>query len=167
MIYFTAHTINCVCHSIRTMFRVLGMYNFGYGRKVQHKKLQQDIFCFNVIVQRTCFVETGKILYEMILLSRHLSLQRMSVLGMNFQVPQKYPAQYLLRLKAYLDLHKLDDSLVVKVTGVKINSLSQHLAHSLEFADYNLVAFSKNRQSCVLCGNALFIMIFRKRVYSR
>ena len=25
---FTAHTINCVCHSIRSMFRVLGMYNF-------------------------------------------------------------------------------------------------------------------------------------------
>ena len=30
MIYhFTAHTINCVCHSIRSMLRVLGMYNFG------------------------------------------------------------------------------------------------------------------------------------------
>ena len=29
MIYFTAHTINCVCHSIRTMYRVLGIYNFG------------------------------------------------------------------------------------------------------------------------------------------
>ena len=28
MIYFTAHTFKCVCHSIRTMFRVLGMYNF-------------------------------------------------------------------------------------------------------------------------------------------
>ena len=26
--YFTAHTINCVCHSIRSMFRVLGIYNF-------------------------------------------------------------------------------------------------------------------------------------------
>ena len=26
--YFTAHTIICVCHSIRSMFRVLGMYNF-------------------------------------------------------------------------------------------------------------------------------------------
>ena len=29
MIYFTAHTFNCVCHSIGTMFRVLGVYNFG------------------------------------------------------------------------------------------------------------------------------------------
>ena len=29
MIYFTAHTFNCVCHCIRAMFRVLGMYNFG------------------------------------------------------------------------------------------------------------------------------------------
>ena len=29
MIYFTAHTINYVCHCIRTMFRVLGVYNFG------------------------------------------------------------------------------------------------------------------------------------------
>ena len=25
---FSAHTINCVCHSIRSMFRVLGIYNF-------------------------------------------------------------------------------------------------------------------------------------------
>ena len=30
MIYFTAHTLNCVCHSIRSMFRVLGVYNFGW-----------------------------------------------------------------------------------------------------------------------------------------
>ena len=29
MIYFTAHTFKCVCHCIRTMFRVLGVYNFG------------------------------------------------------------------------------------------------------------------------------------------
>ena len=26
---FSAHTINCMCHSIRSMFRVLGIYNFG------------------------------------------------------------------------------------------------------------------------------------------
>ena len=26
---FSAHTINCVCHSIRSMFGVLGIYNFG------------------------------------------------------------------------------------------------------------------------------------------
>ena len=26
---FSAHTINCVCHSLRSMFRVLGIYNFG------------------------------------------------------------------------------------------------------------------------------------------
>ena len=30
---FSTHTINCVCHSIRSMFRVLGIYNF-----VQHIK---------------------------------------------------------------------------------------------------------------------------------
>ena len=26
---FYANIINCVCHSIRSMFRVLGMYNFA------------------------------------------------------------------------------------------------------------------------------------------
>ena len=31
MIYFTAHTINCMCPSIRAMFRVLGVYNFACG----------------------------------------------------------------------------------------------------------------------------------------
>ena len=30
---FYAHTFNCVCYSIRSMFRVLGVYNFGYGYK--------------------------------------------------------------------------------------------------------------------------------------
>ena len=32
---FSAHTINCVCHSIRSMFRVLGIYNFGLPDKIQ------------------------------------------------------------------------------------------------------------------------------------
>ena len=30
---FYAHTFNCVCHSIRSMFRVLGIYNFDLGLK--------------------------------------------------------------------------------------------------------------------------------------
>ena len=34
MIYFTAHTFKCVCHCRRSMFRVLGMYNFDYGIEV-------------------------------------------------------------------------------------------------------------------------------------
>ena len=25
---FSAHTINCVCHNVMSMFRVLGIYNF-------------------------------------------------------------------------------------------------------------------------------------------
>ena len=33
MIYFTAHTFNYVCHCIRVMFRVLGMYNFASNLK--------------------------------------------------------------------------------------------------------------------------------------
>ena len=31
ILHFTAHTINCVCQSIRSMFRVLGIYNFDVG----------------------------------------------------------------------------------------------------------------------------------------
>ena len=27
---FSTHTFNCVCHSIRSMFRVLGIYNFAH-----------------------------------------------------------------------------------------------------------------------------------------
>ena len=34
MIAFTAHTFECVCHCRRAMFRVLGMYNFGYDIKI-------------------------------------------------------------------------------------------------------------------------------------
>ena len=33
IIYFTAHTIKCVCHRIRSIFGVLGLYNFGQNLK--------------------------------------------------------------------------------------------------------------------------------------
>ena len=39
---FSAHTINCVCHSIRSMFRVLGIYNFG-GRALQMKSTIESV----------------------------------------------------------------------------------------------------------------------------
>ena len=32
--HLSAYTINCVCHSIRSMFRVLGIYNFEESMKV-------------------------------------------------------------------------------------------------------------------------------------
>ena len=32
---FSAHAINFVCQSIRSMFRVLGIYNFGLPDKIQ------------------------------------------------------------------------------------------------------------------------------------
>ena len=41
MIYFTAHTFNCVCHCIRAMFRVLGMYNFDLRSKPFQKPPDQ------------------------------------------------------------------------------------------------------------------------------
>jgi hypothetical protein len=31
---FSAHTINCVCHSLRSMFRVLWVYNFDQNIKL-------------------------------------------------------------------------------------------------------------------------------------
>ena len=34
---FSAHTIKCVCHSIRSMFRVLGIYNFARGADYVHQ----------------------------------------------------------------------------------------------------------------------------------
>ena len=42
MIYFTAHTFNCVCHYIRAMFRVLGIYNFVLSLKFKFQA--QDSF---------------------------------------------------------------------------------------------------------------------------
>ena len=42
--HFTAHTINCVCHSIRSMFSILRMYNFGpcYKNKEMTCKIKPD-----------------------------------------------------------------------------------------------------------------------------
>ena len=41
---FSAHKINCVCHSIRSMFRVLGMYNFGFPLGFKQSKGSSWIF---------------------------------------------------------------------------------------------------------------------------
>ena len=46
MIYFTAHTFKCVCHCIRTMFRVLGVYNFGFPPNLPELNLK--LFCSDV-----------------------------------------------------------------------------------------------------------------------
>ena len=48
---FSAHTINCVCHNIRSMFRVLGIYNFGLcpdksGKDENEKAVVVYIFPF-------------------------------------------------------------------------------------------------------------------------
>ena len=45
---FSAHTINCVCHSIRSMFRVLGIYNFAHFPQKIYKLSKTNIFfsCF-------------------------------------------------------------------------------------------------------------------------
>ena len=42
---FYAHSINYVCHSIRSMFRVLGIYNFDQWQKVSGKNIH--IYFFN------------------------------------------------------------------------------------------------------------------------
>ena len=53
MIYFTAHTFNCVCHCIRAMFRVLGMYNFG-GWKEDTLITQSSIIQRNILWVLSC-----------------------------------------------------------------------------------------------------------------
>ena len=40
---FSAHTINCVCHSIRSMFRVLGIYNFDLCPDTVPGKLKNKV----------------------------------------------------------------------------------------------------------------------------
>ena len=54
MIYFTAHTINCMCHSIRAMFRVLGVYNFACCLEM--------VFCFQNCVRKNCSIDWEKLL---------------------------------------------------------------------------------------------------------
>ena len=39
---FSAHTINCVCHSIRSMFRVLGIYICESMKSAARTMSQQD-----------------------------------------------------------------------------------------------------------------------------
>ena len=43
---FSAHTINCVCHSVRSMFRVLAMFNFGSGFS---SAVSAEINCLSVL----------------------------------------------------------------------------------------------------------------------
>ena len=41
---FSAHTINCVCHSIRSMFRVLGICNMSVGSWYQNAICLDQLF---------------------------------------------------------------------------------------------------------------------------
>ena len=50
MIYFTAHTFKCVCHCIRTMFRVLGMYNFAMISNTT--KFQVSLFSTEILIEK-------------------------------------------------------------------------------------------------------------------
>ena len=53
--HFTAYTINCVCHCIRSMFRVLGIYNFeqpqiyAYLAKINISLLKNAQFIIQVL----------------------------------------------------------------------------------------------------------------------
>ena len=51
---FSTHTINCVCHSIRSMFRVLGMYNFAI-RSISLSQ-QHDSHYLTLILRNTSLV---------------------------------------------------------------------------------------------------------------
>ena len=51
----TAHTINCVCHSIKSMFRVLGIYNFGQHMqqiRIPLRTDNQDLNCTVVKISK-------------------------------------------------------------------------------------------------------------------
>ena len=49
--HLTAHAINCVCHSIMSIFRVLGIYNFGSSpsslewKKVDKISIENRLLC--------------------------------------------------------------------------------------------------------------------------
>ena len=123
-----------------------------WEKSIAREIIALDRFFSHVIVERTCFVETGKILYEMILLSRHLSLQRMSISSGNeflgpIEISPMIPSYVVQLIQICINLMILWWS---KLRALKSKTLSQHLVYSLEFADYNLVAFSKNNYSCVV-----------------
>ena len=53
---FSADTINCVCHSIRSIFKVLGMYNFDtLMEKLRRKKSR--VSEIDVLVQKQLYNE--------------------------------------------------------------------------------------------------------------
>ena len=60
MIYFTAHTFNFVCHCIRVMFRVLGMYNFGTAPNIiaslPINKLEEVYHLLDPPIPEVCFI---------------------------------------------------------------------------------------------------------------
>ena len=62
VIYFTAHTINCVCHCIKSMFRILSVYNFG---KAYDYKWFQNLWFVNPSYASQTFT-----LCDILLLSR-------------------------------------------------------------------------------------------------
>ena len=54
---FSAHTIHCVCHSIRSMFRLLVIYNFGQLFDCVQKKNITALHCGVLCCLVLCGVE--------------------------------------------------------------------------------------------------------------
>jgi glycine cleavage system regulatory protein len=72
---FSAHTIKCECHSIRSMFRVLGIYNFSASSRT-HPELRLMKTCTHVFIQtkmpipsKTCWITFNKMKSDSILIS--------------------------------------------------------------------------------------------------
>ena len=58
-------TINCVCHSIRSMFRVLGIYNFALLLAVKTKKRKKNKPNQNTLQRfRAKLFQTLKVIFE-------------------------------------------------------------------------------------------------------
>ena len=50
---FTVHTNNCVCHKIRSLFKLRGMYNFGSGvEKSEKNSLYNNKWQQSLIIQQ-------------------------------------------------------------------------------------------------------------------
>ena len=60
--HFTAHTINCVCHNIRSMFRVLGMYNFGLNQpKFQIMLYRKEPIAWHCVIFKTNWFDDWRV----------------------------------------------------------------------------------------------------------
>ena len=153
MIYhFTAHPINCVCHRIMSMFRVLGTYR-GWAEIIRSfsllvwKNWRKKKNCFWDFLTFKGFINDVKPYFPIQLQNSHEEEPEEFILDDNKIHRGQMNKEYLSVTHHEFELKKSADGLVVRYNDREFKAVSLHLHIQ---SNSNCYQYSKRLASCVI-----------------